>query len=340
MTHLRPEAPAHPERSLAARGARSSGPGKLRWVALATTLTFGCATVRVPAGGIADPVPVRDGVPEPQVALWIEDTKRVSPEESRRASETARAAIAQAIEGRTDYEGDAVLVVRAQGVTRTPARRKDQKLAIAGLVVGSVAVVAVVVAAVVASKGKGAGAPKPKAAPKPAARGAAVAAASGARPAPRPASRGVRPAPPPGSAAPAPARRATRGGGVVVVPHVGVWIDASGRPTHAPLPASSPGDASAVPESVWGGGAAEDGPGVAGVSLAPPPELPLAERGFFAGDELLVELVLVDRHDGTPLWRKVVRRDVNPCDAREVRRVMDEALGSDGWMPAADVFPE
>lgn len=325
---------------------RDPAPRNLRWVALATTLAFGCATVRVPAGGIADSVPVHDGVPEPQVALWIEDTERVSPEESRRASEAARAAISEAVAGRTDYEGDTVLVVRAQGVTRTPARRKDQKLAIAGLVVGSVAVVAVVVAAVVATRGKGGGgAAKAKPAPRPAAEGAKVAAAS-VRPAPRPAS-GARPAPAPGSA-PRPrvsSGRSTRGPAVHV--GVGVWIDGSGRATRAPLPASVPGDGASGSDGApapdaepsWDEAGEEGAAPIDEVSLAAPPELPLAERGFFAGDELLVELVLVDRHDGTPLWRKVVHRKVNPCDAREVRRVLDEALGTEGWMPAADVFP-
>jgi hypothetical protein len=308
----------------------------LRWLALATTVTFGCATVRVPASAIADPVPVHDGYPEPQVAIWVEDTNGVSPEESRRASEAARAAIVEAISGRTEYEGDAVLVVRAQGVTRTPARRKDQNLAIAGIVVGSVVVVAAVVAMVVAGKGKGGGgAAKAKAAPKPAA-GAKVAAAAGS---------GVRVAPAPGRGmVPKPLSRHASRRPRVVVPSVGVWIDATGTPAPAPLPAPDRAEAPAREPASWDDDASdEDGsaeaPPVAEVSLAAPPELPLAQRGFFARDELLLELVLVDRHDGTPLWRKEVHAKVNPCDARAVRRVVDGALGSEGWMPA-DVLPE
>jgi hypothetical protein len=307
----------------------------LRFLALATAVSFGCATVRVPASGIADPVPVHDGYPEPQVAIWVEDTNGVSPEESRRASEAAREAIVEAIAGRTEYEGDAVLVVRAQGVTRTPARRKDQKLAIAGIVVGSVVVVAAVVAMVVAGKGKGGGgAAKAKAAPKPAGTKVAAAAGSGARVAPAP-GRGTVPRPLSRHAS----RRAR-----VIVPSVGVWIDATGTPAPAPLPAPDRAEAPARAPASWDDdGSDADGSGeaapVAEVSLAAPPELPLGERGFFAGDELLLELVLVDRHDGTPLWRKEVHAKVNPCDARAVRRVVDGALGSEGWMPA-DVLPE
>jgi len=322
-------------------------PRKLRWIALATTLTLGCATVRMPAGQIADPVPIRNGVPEPQVALWIEDSSGVSPEESRRASEAARTAIAEAIAGRTDYEGDAVLVVRAQGVTRTPARRKDQKLAIAGLVVGSVVVVAAVVVAVVATGGKGGGggAAKAKVAPKPGGAGARVAAVGSVRPAPRPVMGPIRTAPAPGSAPPrrVSLNRSSRGT-TVIVPRVGVWIDSAGAP--APAPRSPPGSMDGVelqappPSDAYAssdGWTPEDGASIEAVSLAPPPPLPLETRGFFAGDELLVELVLVDRHDGTPLWRKVVRRKVNPCDRREVRRLLDVALGPAGWTPAAEL---
>ena len=60
-------------------------------------------------------------------------------------------------------------------------------------------------------------------------------------------------------------------------------------------------------------------------------------RGFFAGDELLLELVLVDRRDGTPLWTKVVRREVDPCDARAVRKVVDAALAEGEWLPATSL---
>lgn len=303
-----------------------------RAAALLTFVCFGCATVRVPSGAISEPIPVRDGVAEPQVALWIEDTKGADPAATLRASAAARAALAQALEGRTDFEGDAMLVVRAQGVTRTPARRKDQKLAVAGLVVGSVAVVAAVVAIAVATKGKGV---RGKA-PASAAAAPAPKVASGARPAPRPG--GARPSAPP-RARPSDGRRH----GVGVWPAIGVHVDAAvplSTPGSTWTPPPPPAAAGTDPDA---GGAAPDGgdrgASVEAISLARPQPLPVDARGFFAGDEIMLELVLVDRHDGTPLWTKVVRREVDPCDARAVRRVVDDALAGGEWLPAASLAP-
>jgi hypothetical protein len=69
------------------------------------------------------------------------------------------------------------------------------------------------------------------------------------------------------------------------------------------------------------------------VALEPPPRLPVEARGFFQGDSLLVELVLVDRHTGRPLWRKTVERDIDPRNAPKVRAMLDEALAVGDWTP-------
>jgi hypothetical protein len=345
----------------------------LRALAILTALTFGCATVRVPASGISDPIPVRDGVAEPQLALYVEGSKAIDPVESHRLAEAAHAALSAAVKEHSRVDGDTLLVVRAQGVTRTPARRTDQKLAVAGLVVGAVVVVAAAVVAIVASRGKGVGAAKPAARPAASSSGAA---ASASRPAaaPRPASHAVRPASyairpassphpaapprPPGGAAPGPRPASppapvpvrpsiARGGGSYVVGpdvSIGFWIDGYGAPAPAPLapdwtPAPEP--APAEPPSTWEI-APEPGPAtppVEAVSLATPKPLMPEARGFFAGDELVLELVLVDRRDGTPLWTKVVQTDVDPTDAGAVRRVVREALATGSWMPATDLAP-
>jgi hypothetical protein len=339
----------------------------LRAIAVLTALAFGCATVRVPAGQIADPIPVRDGVAEPQVALVIEDSKGVDPAESARATQAARAALAAAGAEQGAVDGNAILVVRAQGVTRTPSRRSDQRLAVAGIVAGAVVVVAAAVVAVIATRGKGSGGSRvPKPAPK-----AAAAPASAPRPSPAPAPRGApapvraAPSPAPSPGAPqAPARPAggfrpapAPGAGPVVAGDghvhggvdvsVGFWIDAHGQPAPPPTPtlvghdvvepaalAAASWDAPSAPREL----AASEPEPLQAISLAPPEPINLEPRGFFAGDELLLELVLVDRRDGTPLWRKVShRRDVNPTDARAVKDALRAALAEGTWMPATDL---
>jgi hypothetical protein len=56
---------------------------------------------------------------------------------------------------RTPAGGDAILVVRAQAVSRTAGRRADQKAAVAGIAVGAVVVAAVIVIALASGKGHG-----------------------------------------------------------------------------------------------------------------------------------------------------------------------------------------
>ncbi len=343
----------------------------LWWTSLVVLLAFGCTTVRVPASAIREEVPVREGRAEPQLELWIESGRTVSPEESARATAEARAALEAAVAGRQDPDGDALLVVRAQGVTRTPSRRSDQRAAVAGMVVGAVVVVAAVVVMVVASKGKGGGggggpargagraasagrgAAAARGAPGLAARGVAHGAAGAVRagaarpnlPRPSPGQLPVRPAP-----RPVPARAPWLG----PVPHDHlhgfVWIDfwygfdlgpvctePAGAPYWAPVP---PPDAGApLPWDAFPADQPEAGEAEAGspteLILAPPPELRVADRGFFAKDETVLELTWVDRQSSAPLRVKTVRAGVDPRDARKVRRLLDDALADErGWAPA------
>jgi hypothetical protein len=318
-------------------------PAALRAITALTLLTFGCATVRVPASTIGETIPLHDGVADPQLELWIESGGAVSPVEQAEVTGQAHAALAGAVAGRSSPDGDAILVVRAQGVTRTGSRRGNQKAAVAGLVVGAVVVVAVVVAAVIASKGRGGGGGA-RSAPRAsgATRGGAVRSA-GIRPSPgrvaaaRPGA--VRPAP-----LPAPPRHAAgaphaHGGGVSV--GVGVNVDLWAPPyAAAPLPAERlpppPPDDAAPPPSGEAWELAPDAPGpLEAVWMPPPPPLPVDGRGFFAGDTLVLELVLVDRVTGAPLWSKVVEKGVDPRDARAVRSVVDAAFSEPGgWIAA------
>src|SRR5512138_3181404 len=150
-----------------------------RAVALVALASLACSTVRVPASGLEPSVRIHGDVAEPQVELWIESRSRVSPAEAAQATAGARAALAQALSGRQLGEGDQLLVVRAQGVTRTGSRRADQTAAIAGIAIAAVAIVAVVVVAIVATQGKGGGgkAPAIRSAPAAVARPAAAPAA-------------------------------------------------------------------------------------------------------------------------------------------------------------------
>ena len=78
-------------------------------------------------------------------------------------------------------------------------------------------------------------------------------------------------------------------------------------------------------------------PAVAQVVLAPPAPLDLSRRGFFAKDTIRVELTLVDRATGMPLWVKTVERSIDPRDARAVRALVDAALDQPGGWEAAPV---
>jgi hypothetical protein len=308
----------------AMHGRRRPGP----LLAALTTLTFGCATVRVPVGGLGEPAPLaRGAIAAPEVELWIESGEAVSPAESDRAFREAHAALGSALAGRASGAEDAeyVLYVRERAVVRTASRRTNQALAVAGIAVAAVAVVVVVVLAVAGGKGSPS-VPKvraPSAAPAP----------------PRLAPRVV----------PAPARGAPvalplpHGGGSVAVPapDVDVWIEAVAR---TPGPSGSHAGDAWVPApgaDAWAappGSAPWADPGEArpwgeGSAAVPPPALPpaagldVSRRGFFARDAFVLDLVLVERRTGRPVWSRAIRRDADPRDAREVAAGIEEALG-------------
>jgi hypothetical protein len=73
---------------------------------------------------------------------------------------------------------------------------------------------------------------------------------------------------------------------------------------------------------------------LAAISLPPPRPLDLEERGFFAGDTLRLELAVVDRRTGAPLWTKEVEGEVDPRDAGAVEQLLAGALADvNGWVP-------
>jgi hypothetical protein len=320
---------------------RGRTPRGLHAAALLTLLCFGCTTVRAPASAIAPTVPVRGGTAEPQLELWLESGRQVSPAESEQAAAEARAALRQAVADRQAIEGDAILVVRAQGVSRTRSRRSDQRAAVAGIAVGAVALVAIVVVAIVAGKGSGGG-PKLSGVPR---------VAGGARPAARvvPA---IRPSVParipaiaPGAHArvvPAAVRR-----GHASPPGMGVSVYAD---VQLPLPveaadAPPPGwDDAHAPgaDGTWGAPAdaaaaeafaLQQVEELAAVTLWPPLPLDVEKRGFFAKDQLRLELILVDRHSGAVRSAKMVEDEADARDAASVRSVLDRALADPtGWI--------
>jgi hypothetical protein len=309
--------------------AANERPGRtrgVRAVALVALASLSCTTVRVPASGIPPSVTIRGDVAEPQVELWIESGEEVSPQEAAGAAADARAALQQALAGRNLGAGEQLLVVRAQGVSRTRSRRADQRAAVAGIVVGAVAVVAIVVVVLVATQGKGGGGGRaPAARPAP---------APGVRPAPAPGTVAVRPAPVPlPRAAPPPAAPAVR---------------PSGAPGHGGVPMGFGADVQIVvptpnglpPPAVWSDSVVtapppSREPAVTEVVLPPPPPLEVGRRGFFDEDSMRLELTLVDRATGAPLWVKTVEEEIDPRDAGAVRALLDGALDAPGgWEPA------
>jgi hypothetical protein len=303
-----------------------------------TLLTFGCTTVRAPVSAIDPTVPIHGGTAEPQVELWLESAADPTPAESARAVADAREALRQALQGRT-LGYDEVLVVRAQAVSRTQSHRSDQHAVIAGIVVGALAIV---VLAVIASRGHGGGAPMRLAGGH-----AARAASGGFRPAALP--NGI-PAFRPGAGPP------RQPGAVPVVPrpHGGRPSSAGGAGMNVDVAfegespqASEPEpwvEAFAVEAPLAGEGAVPFQPvpteRIVAVTLTTPPPLTPSQRGFFDGDSLQLELLVVDAWTGAVRWAKRVTEDVDVRDAGEVRRVIDAALASpEGWTMAGAVAP-
>ncbi len=314
--------------------APSTCPSRRQAVALCALLTFGCAVVRAPASGIAPRIPVRDGVAEPQLELWLESGGPVSPPEAEAAAAEARAVLLQVLAPRRLEEGDQLLVVRAQGVSRTGSRRSNQHAAIAGMVVGVVVVAVVAIAASKGGGGRGSGPSVARAAPRP-----GVPRASPTPP--RPPRVGPRAVPIPG---PGHGPHHHGGGGVsvavgVLVPIVPpppppsqatttIW---HGTPPPGEGPGSPPDSPPASPEEAL---APQPAP-IAELLLPPLPPLDLESRGFFTGDQVRVELWLVDRQSGAPLWVKTAEEGTDPRDAEAMKALLDRALDEPGgWSMA------
>jgi hypothetical protein len=135
----------------------------MRLAALVTLLCFGCATARRPSSPevpLAGAPPARVALAEPDLELWLEGTQRPRPEESARALDESRAALAAALEDRGldgVEEPDALLFASVRAVARTGERRAAQTWS----AVAIVGVVAIVIAAIVLSRDR----PKPQRAP-------------------------------------------------------------------------------------------------------------------------------------------------------------------------------
>ncbi len=314
----------------------------VRKLALLTLLTFGCATIRVPAQG---PAAVPAGAPgpglaEPEIEILMEGPKPPDASESERTVAQAREALARAMEGRGTVaaEQGAVLRVQERAVVRTSSRKADQTWAYVGIVVGFVVVVAVIVIAAVSGKGSSSKAPAAHATP---ARGARAMPAAPARfSAPRP----VSPAPPPGGLprlapglrVPAPPPRFYAPAPTWDVGfHFGfLFVLPPPEPAYpAPPYAYAPGP----PPEEW---AAPAAPGPVPEAqpqapepppIPPPPPFSLADRGFFAGEETQLEVVLADARTGQPLWAGYVREEVDPRDPEAVARLLEKALAGQSW---------
>jgi hypothetical protein len=132
-------------------------------------------------------------------------------------------------------------------------------------------------------------------------------------------------------------------------PHTSVWIGWSAevrvpwQPVEVvdlepvPLPDRQPpwAWAPAPLEDLAAADGAPDEEEAGTIWLPPLPPLEVDERGFFAGDLLRLELTLVDRTTGEPLWVKRVEQGADPRDARAVQALLDGALDDPkGWVAA------
>ncbi len=323
---------------------RPSRPRGFRAVALVALLSLSCTTVRVPASGIPASVQIRGETAEPQVELWVESGNDVSPAEAAKAAADARAALEQALAGRRLGDGGQLLVVRAQGVSRTVSRRTDQTAAAAGLVVAAVVIVAVAVVALAAA-GKSGKAPSAHPAPAPGARPAPVPGAVATHPAPAPAPAAFpRPAlPTPTPPAPVAVRAPPRPSGGPGHGEIGFAFGANIQVEAPPAPDGPP--AAVWSESIVTGPPPPTPPppppepGPDEIVLPPPPPLDVERRGFFAGDSTRLELTLVDRATMRPLWVKAVESKDDPRDTAAVRALLDRALADPRWWYPAQPVP-
>jgi hypothetical protein len=79
---------------------------------------------------------------------------------------------------------------------------------------------------------------------------------------------------------------------------------------------------------------ASPGAGLIRFPLPPPERLPIDDRGFFDGDRLELEAVVLDRSTGEALWAKRISRKADPRDTRAVKEAVDALLSEGGWQAA------
>jgi hypothetical protein len=354
-----------------------------RRLALLFAALLSCTTIRTPVSTIQPEVALHGGRADPQVELWVESNRTLTAAEAEQFRGEARAALEKATEGRSQPEGDELVVIRAQGVTRTKDHKNDQTAATTGLIVGAVVIVAAVVVAVIvgASSHSSGGSHAANAPAVPAPHGSApsIARAGGAVPAPRvvgaapaprvpaayplphvPAPRprlSPTPAPRAGPAVPfpsGPAWPAPHGPhGPAVDVEVGLWwafpiYEPEPVPMYAydlapapPPPPPGADDGGPAPEYDWYADEPSAGmppaipPDAGQITLPPPDQLPVEERGFFAGDRLVLEAVVLDRTTGEALRVKRISRKVDPRNAAGVKEAVDALLSAEGWEPPA-----
>jgi hypothetical protein len=312
----------------------------VQWIALLTLFAFGCATVRVTALPETEVVDAPGTIAPPVVELWVESSEGVSPAESERAAEAAQQAISQAlselqVSATALGAADAVLFVRERGVALTDARSRQQTWAKLGIV----AVVAALIVAVVVSSRSGGG--------RNHFTRAAMPRASGGGATVRPIARNVVPIP----AGPRAPRFLPHYSPVPVFVSFNFFIplqplvvvpvpedDAQPFPPDAPIPMieAAPLPPGLETEQL----ATNDGPPAPAEAAPPPLELPRLEppagfdvenRGFFDGTQIGLQLDLLDRATGELLWSKPVASDGNPCDPRDVGKLLAAALDGQAW---------
>jgi hypothetical protein len=110
-------------------------------------------------------------------------------------------------------------------------------------------------------------------------------------------------------------------------PAPAILADAPPPPPDAePAPAEEPDQPPPPPEPV----------GPPSLELPEPPDFSdLSDRGFFSGDDTVIQLALMDQATGQLLWSKVVHDDVDPLDPGEMKHLVDQALAGQSWAPSS-----
>jgi hypothetical protein len=338
-------------------------------VFVSLALAAGCATVHTPVASFEETIPVASQAIEPHLELWIESGAPISKQQQAEAARDARQALADVIAAHdvaphAQGAEDPLLIVREQSVARTDSRRTDQKAAVAGIVVGA-ALVVVAVVAVVAIGGSGSklsgghfsggghlhggGAVHLGGGASGGHLAGAHAFGAGVHATP------VHAAGVSGGLASGFSRQSSRtafthgGGGWTRAPSHSrhSWSAAAGDlaldlvdpALEVALELDYEDEHAAFADLDREARFAEDGPAEELPAPPPPPEFMLPElppfqlqrRGFFDGDDTLLELDLVDRASGALLWSNQVRSNIDPRSRDDVDDLFVRALDNVSW---------